>query len=132
MTWRPTPTVAALGRVVSGGTSICRSVLACAMQASRQPDLSSSGLKARTSRREMGTEPSMMRTLHFLHVPCPPQVESTAMPFQLAASKTVTPGGTRNSLSAGWNRRCTRPAASCAASAASTLTASGTLSPSRR
>ena len=32
---------------------------------------------------------------HFLQVPWPPQVESMAMPFQLAASNTVTPCGTR-------------------------------------
>ena len=34
-------------------------------------------------------------TLHFLQVPWPPQVESIAMPFQLAASNRVTPAGTR-------------------------------------
>ena len=39
--------------------------------------------------------PATICTLHFLQVPCPPQVESMAMPFQLAPSKTVTPGGTR-------------------------------------
>ena len=33
MTWRPTPTVAAFGRVVSGGTSMVRSVVAAARQA---------------------------------------------------------------------------------------------------
>src|SRR5271165_1052303 len=32
---------------------------------------------------------------HFLQVPWPPQVESIAMPFQLAASNRVTPDGTR-------------------------------------
>ena len=32
-----------------------------------------------------------------LHVPWPPQVESTAMPFQLAASNSVAPAGTRTS-----------------------------------
>ncbi len=37
----------------------------------------------------------MNLTRHFLHVPWPPQVESIAMPFQLAASKRVTPCGTR-------------------------------------
>ena len=39
--------------------------------------------------------PSSICTLHFLQVPWPPQVESMAMPFQLAASNTLTPAGTR-------------------------------------
>ena len=39
--------------------------------------------------------PSSTLTLHLRHVPWPPQVESIAMPFQLAASKSITPGGTR-------------------------------------
>src|SRR5215469_16484242 len=38
---------------------------------------------------------SAILTRHFLQVPCPPQVESMAMPFQLAASNRVTPYGTR-------------------------------------
>ena len=95
MTWRPTPTVAALGRVTSGGTSILVSVVASARQASRQPSRSSSGLNARMSSAVGGAAPSSTRTLHFLHVPWPPQVESIAMPFQLAASNRVTPAGTR-------------------------------------
>ena len=40
------------------------------------------------------------RTLHFLQVPWPPQVESIATPFQLAASKSVVPAGTRASFTA--------------------------------
>ena len=36
---------------------------------------------------------------HFLQVPWPPQVESIAMPFQLAASNRVTPYGTRTGRS---------------------------------
>src|SRR5689334_25015205 len=36
---------------------------------------------------------------HFLQVPWPPQVESMAMPFQLAASNRVTPYGTRTARS---------------------------------
>src|SRR5208282_3366251 len=36
---------------------------------------------------------------HFLQVPWPPQVESIAMPFQLAASNRVTPDGTRTGRS---------------------------------
>ena len=66
-------------------------------------------MNERTSSRETGTVPSVMRTLHFLQVPWPPHVESIAMPFQLAASKTLTPGGTRNSRSAGEKLRRTRP-----------------------
>src|SRR5277367_6761891 len=38
-------------------------------------------------------------TRHFLQVPWPPQVESIAMPFQLAASNKVTPYGTRTGRS---------------------------------
>ena len=52
--------------------------------------------------------PSSMRTLHFLQVPWPPQVESIAMPFQLAASNTLTPAGTRTWRPEGSNRRSTR------------------------
>ena len=97
MTCRPTPTVAAFGRVTSGGTSTRRSCSARARQASRHPARSSSGLNARGSSRDTGTSPSTTRIRHFLHVPCPPQVESTAMPFQLAASNRVAPAGTRTS-----------------------------------
>src|SRR5208337_1736312 len=43
---------------------------------------------------------------HFLQVPWPPQVESIAMPFQLAASNRVTPYGTRTGRSL--NSRLTR------------------------
>ena len=42
--------------------------------------------------RVTGTVPPSTRTLHFLQVPWPPQVESIAMPFHVAESKTVTPG----------------------------------------
>ena len=49
ITWRPTPTSAAFGRVCSGGTSTTRSSRAGARQASRQPSRSSSGLNARGS-----------------------------------------------------------------------------------
>ncbi len=69
ITWRPTPTSAALGRVWSGGTSITRSSRAAARQASRQPSRSSSALKARGSTSPTGTSPSTTRTLHFLQVP---------------------------------------------------------------
>src|SRR5215467_371871 len=108
MTWRPTPTVAAFGLVTSGGTSICRSPTACARQASRQPSRSSSGENARSSSGEAGTLPPVTLILHFLQVPCPPQVESIAMPFQLAASNRVTPGGTRTRVPLGWKTRSTR------------------------
>ena len=50
-----------------------------------------------------------MRTLHFLQVPWPPQVESIATAFQLAASNRLTPGGTRVSTPDGSKRRMTRP-----------------------
>jgi hypothetical protein len=46
---------------------------------------------------------------NFLQVPWPPQVESIAKPFQEAASKTVTPGGTRTSVPLGVNCNWTRP-----------------------
>ena len=49
ITWRPTPTSAAFGRVCSGGTSITSSPRAGARQASRQPSRSSSGVNARGS-----------------------------------------------------------------------------------
>ncbi len=89
--------MAAFGRVTSGGTSTRTSCSAGAMQASRQPARSWSGSNARGSSRETGTAPSATRILHLRQVPCPPQVESMAMPFQLAASNTVTPAGTRTS-----------------------------------
>ena len=53
--------------------------------------------RAHVAARTTGTCRPTTRTLHFLQVPWPPQVESMAMPFQLAASKTLTPGGTRTS-----------------------------------
>ena len=108
MTCLPTPTVAAFGRVVSGGTWMRRSQVAFAMQASRQPSASWSGSKARESSRPTGTVPSSTCTLHFLHVPWPPHVESIAIPFQLAASKTETPVGTRTLLPDGSKDRSTR------------------------
>ena len=81
------------------------------------------------SSREGGTEPASTLTLHFLHVPWPPHVESIAMPFQLAASNTVTPGGTRTARSEGTNESCTRPVPSCTCRPAS---AGGSRRPSRR
>ena len=42
---------------------------------------------------------SAILTRHFLQVPWPPQVESIAIPFQLAASNSVTPYGTRTARS---------------------------------
>src|SRR5262249_39076280 len=63
--------------------------------------------------------PSTTRTLHFLQVPWPPHVESMAMPFQLAASNTVVPLGTRVSPSVrasdavSRKRSRTRPAPVC-------------------
>ena len=92
--------MAAFGRVVSGGTSTARSASAFARHASRQPAASSSGENARGSDVDTSTGPSI-RTLHLRHVPCPPQVESMAMPCQLAASNTDTPAGTRTSRSFG-------------------------------
>src|SRR5215469_10888639 len=107
MTCLPTPTVAALGLVDSGGTMTSRSELAAARQASRQPARSSSGEKARASTLDGGTAPPVICTLHFLQVPCPPQVESIAMPFQLAASNTLTPAGTRTRVPFGKKTRST-------------------------
>ena len=124
ITWRPTPTSAAFGRVCSGGTVTSRSSLAIARQASRQPSRSSSGVNARPSRRPIGTLPSVTRTLHFLHVPWPPQVESIAMPFHDAPSKTVVPAGTRTSPPSGAKCRRTR-AGACSATGSSTAVTSG-------
>ena len=69
ITCRPTPTVAALGRVVSGGTSTARSRVACTRQPSRQPSASCSVVKVRTSCRVIGTWPPSTRTLHLWQVP---------------------------------------------------------------
>ena len=69
ITCRPTPTVAALGRVTSGGTSTFEVALACARHARRQPSSSSAGVKARASSGPAGTSPWSIRTRHFLHVP---------------------------------------------------------------
>ncbi len=72
--------------------------------------------------------------MHLWQVPWPPQVESMAMPFHDAESKTVTPGGTRTervddgpSLASTVNARSTRPAPSCSTSAPP----DGVMSPSR-
>jgi hypothetical protein len=108
MTWRPTPTVEAFGRVVIGGTRTFRELVACETHAKRQPASSSSCLKARESRFVIGTFPSRIWILHFLQVPFPPHVESIAKPFQLAASKTETPDGTRTDLSLGSKLMSTR------------------------
>src|SRR5580693_10618808 len=99
MTWRPTPTVAAFGRVVSGGTSTTVSLVAGVRQASRHPSASSALVYALMSRLDGGGGSSAILIRHFLQVPCPPQVESIAMPFQLAASNKVTPYGTRTGRS---------------------------------
>ena len=69
MTCRPTPTVAALGRVISGGTSTVTSWAGCTRQASRQPARSWSAVKARWSSRLTGTLPPVTWILHFLQVP---------------------------------------------------------------
>ena len=102
ITCRPTPTVAALGRVVSGGTS---TVEVAGRRAPGRPAASrrraGSRVKVRTSWREIGACRTSTRTLHLWQVPWPPQVESIAMPFHDAESKTVTPGGTRTSRCAG-------------------------------
>ena len=109
ITWRPTPTSAAFGRVCSGGTSTVRSSCVFARHASRQPLFSSSTVNARGSTGLIGACPETTLTLHFLHVPWPPHVESIAMPFQLAASKIVVPASTRASLTAwsspDWRKR---------------------------
>ena len=87
------PTVAALGRVVSGGTSTARSRVAWTRQPSRQPSASWPAVKVRSSWRVTGTSASEVIWIrHLWQVPWPPHVESIAMPFQDAASKTVTPG----------------------------------------
>src|SRR6478609_7581319 len=122
------PTVAALGLVVSGGTSTARSRVAWSRQPRRQPSASWPAVKVRTSWRVIGVALSeVTRMRHLWQVPWPPQVESIAMPFHDAASKTVTPGGTRTSRSAGGtsapssalvmtvNARATRPVPSWAA-----------------
>src|ERR1700733_8241830 len=99
MTCRPTPTVAAFGRVVSGGTSTWVACVGRVRQASRQPSLISWAVYALMSRLVgAGASPAIL-IRHFLQVPWPPQVESIAMPFQLAASKGVTPYGTRTGRS---------------------------------
>ena len=51
------------------------------------------GERARVDAAPTGTSPETIRTLHFLQVPWPPQVESIAIPFQLAASKIGVPLG---------------------------------------
>ena len=119
ITWRPTPTSAAFGRVCSGGTLTTRSSRAGARQASRQPARSSSGLNARGSTGSPARRPRSTWTLHFLHVPWPPHVESIAMPFQLAASKIGVPLGTRTSVPSGRKRSRTRSAPSTRAPASS-------------
>ena len=117
--------MAAFGRVTSGGTSTRRSAAVTTRQASRQPSRSSSGENARTSSGVTSAPPSTIRTLHFLQVPWPPQVESMAMPFQLAASKSVTPGGTRTLVPAGSKYRSTRAGAAAAGSPAAVLPVNG-------
>ena len=72
--------------------------MARARQASRHPSSSCSRLNVLTSCRVAGVA-GVSRTLHLWQVPWPPQVESMAMPFHDAESKTVTPGGTRTARS---------------------------------
>ena len=76
ITCRPTPTVAALGCVVRGGTSTPRSRVADTRHASRHPSSSCSGENVRSSWRETGmSRPSdVTRILHLWQVPWPPQV----------------------------------------------------------
>ena len=69
MTCLPTPTVAAFGRVVSGGTSIATFATGRTMQASRQPALISSAENARKSNFVGSLSPSVTLIRHFLHVP---------------------------------------------------------------
>src|SRR6478609_3839669 len=120
------PTVAAFGRVVSGGTSTARSRVAWTRHPSRQPSESWPVVKVRASCRVTGTSTSeVIWILHLWQVPWPPHVESMAMPFHDAASKTVTPGGTRTLRCAGGTSappsalactvkdRSTRPVPSC-------------------
>ena len=98
ITWRPTPTVAALGRVVRAGTVTPRSPVACTRHASRQPLSISPAENVRTSCRVIAAATPLRGatcTLHLRQVPWPPHVESIATPFHDAASKTLTPGGTR-------------------------------------
>src|SRR5258708_12060496 len=98
---------------------MCRSVVASARHASRQPSRSSSAENGGTSRLDTGTAPSAILILHFLQVPCPPQVESMAMPFQLAASNTVTPAGTLTLLPLVTKTRSTRGVTAAPGSASS-------------
>ena len=72
------------------------------------PRAARSAVNARGSSAPTGTSPLTTRTLHFLQVPWPPQVESIAIPFQLAASNTGVPLGTRTSAPSGRNRSRTR------------------------
>ena len=101
MTCRPTPTVAALGRVVSGGTTTSRSRVA--LDEAGQPPAGVELVRGEGARVVPGDRRSAgeTRTLHLWQVPWPPQVESMAMPFHDAESKTVTPGGTRTARSVG-------------------------------
>ena len=98
--------------------------MAWARQASRQPASSWAGVNVRSSCRLTGPA-GATRTLHLWQVPWPPHVESMAMPFQDAESKTVTPGGTRTDLVVGGaslastvNARSTRPVPSWVCSCA--------------
>ncbi len=131
MTWRPTPTVEALGRVTSGGTSSPRSRVALTRQASRQPSPTCSSEKVRRSWRVTGALPDVTRTRHLRQVPWPPHVESMAMPFHDAASKTDTPGGTRTVRFAGVKVSWTRPVPSWVSSLEPAV-GGGSRRPSRR
>src|SRR5437868_468648 len=98
--------MAALGRVTNGGTSMSALSAAGVRHASRHPPRISPAEYARVSRLEGAGASELNRIRHFLHVPWPPQVESIAIPFQLAASNSVTPRGTRTGLPL--NRKSTR------------------------
>jgi hypothetical protein len=56
-----------------------------------------------------GIGPAVDPHLHLWQVPWPPQVESMAMPFHDAESKTVTPGGTRTPRCVGVRDAPSRP-----------------------
>jgi hypothetical protein len=69
ITCRPTPTVAAFGRVVNAGTSTEISLAVRTKQAKRQPSLISVSVNARKSNFDGSTSPLVTLIRHFLHVP---------------------------------------------------------------
>jgi hypothetical protein len=94
---------AALGLPMRRGTSQTVSVSTTARHESLQPWFSSSDEKTLRSAALTAADPLATRTRHLPQVPMPPQVLSMASPIQLAALKMEVPGGTRVSLSCGWN-----------------------------